>query len=164
VSKLIVIDAGRCDGCGACVEVCPEGAIYLVDGRATVDGTLCHACEACVAACPVDAISYANQTSIAQAVPGQEPVVQPAPEVIQMKTQPQPVPLRAKILPVVGATLAWVGREIVPRLADYALDSLDRRAEERRVVRGARRTPSQDAPACSEGGGGRRRRQRRRGG
>ena len=31
---MITIDLARCNGCGACVEVCPEGALYLVDDKA----------------------------------------------------------------------------------------------------------------------------------
>ena len=58
---MITIDTERCDGCGACVEVCPTGALYLVAGKAAMDGTLCRQCEACLTACPNGAIILAVQ-------------------------------------------------------------------------------------------------------
>lgn len=42
----------RCHGCGACVAVCPAGAIRRVDGVYRTDRRACSACGACVAVCP----------------------------------------------------------------------------------------------------------------
>ena len=155
---MIIIDAERCTGCGACVEVCPDSAIYLVQGIATVDSQLCRECEACIAACPTEAIHLVTPEREPVAAPVLVPVRQPAPEVIQVRTPSTPVPLRARVLPLFGATLAWAGREILPRLADLLLDSLDRREAR------------QDTPGPGKGsgragtGGRRRQRRRRRGG
>lgn len=41
-----------CTGCGACLSVCPHGAIGMVDGRSTVDRELCTHCGACASVCP----------------------------------------------------------------------------------------------------------------
>jgi NAD-dependent dihydropyrimidine dehydrogenase PreA subunit len=155
---LVIIDVERCTGCGACVKVCPDGAIYLVEGVATVDSQLCRECEACIAACPEEAIRLVTPERAVEAKPVRLPVHQPEPEVIQIRTPSTPMPLRARVLPVVGATLAWAGREVLPRLADLLLDGLDRRE-----VR-------QDTPRAGRGsgragtGGRRRQRRRRRGG
>jgi Fe-S-cluster-containing hydrogenase component 2 len=54
--QTVWVDVTRCTGCGACVEVCPVGAIALVDGKAHVDEKLCTGCGACVDACPEGAI------------------------------------------------------------------------------------------------------------
>jgi NAD-dependent dihydropyrimidine dehydrogenase PreA subunit len=154
---VITIDAGRCTGCAACVEVCPTGALYLVEGRATLDGALCRECEACLAACPTGAIALAAQEEpVAEAA--RLPALRPEPEVIRVGTQPAPVPLRSRALPVVGAALAWAGREILPWLADFLLD---RQATRRQARDGAR---GRETLATGAKGSGRQRRHRRRGG
>lgn len=64
----ILIDAGRCVGCGKCVKGCGFGALKLVEAPganrsgkiAEVDPSACKACSACVAACPFKAISEAK--------------------------------------------------------------------------------------------------------
>jgi len=50
------VDANRCAGCGSCVEVCPVGAIALVDVTACIAEKACTGCNACVDACPQGAI------------------------------------------------------------------------------------------------------------
>ena len=159
---MIKIDTGRCNGCGACVEICPTGAIYLVDGRAAVEQELCEECEACVAACPAEAISLLTSPEVG-AEPVRVPARRPEPQVIQVKTRPTPSSFRASVLPVVGGALVWAGRELVPRLAEYFLYDLDRRVAERRSPFARKGTPDSSSPAPSAGAG-RRRRRRRRGG
>lgn len=50
------IDAGRCTGCGLCVEVCPLNTLSMKDGKAKVTGTRSIQCGHCEAVCPVQAI------------------------------------------------------------------------------------------------------------
>jgi ferredoxin len=50
------VDVERCTGCGACVEICPVGAIALLDGEALVDQETCTGCLACVDVCPEGAV------------------------------------------------------------------------------------------------------------
>jgi len=45
-----------CQGCGACVEMCGAGALYLEEERARVKAGLCRLCGYCGAACPLFAI------------------------------------------------------------------------------------------------------------
>lgn len=45
----------QCIGCGACVDVCPFGAIIMEDGKAVITEA-CTACGACIEVCPVSAI------------------------------------------------------------------------------------------------------------
>jgi NAD-dependent dihydropyrimidine dehydrogenase PreA subunit len=164
---MLVIHAERCSGCGTCVEVCPDGAIYLVDGKAVVDGTLCRHSEAClsacITACPMEAIEWVEEATIVASEPVRVPAPRPVPEIVPVTTESL-VPVRAKVLSAVGAGLIWAGREIVPRLAEYALHSLDRRAAEKQRMRALRDARNNGSRACSRGSGGRRRRRRRRGG
>ncbi|MCU0305256.1 MAG: ATP-binding protein [Thermoanaerobaculales bacterium] len=51
-----VVDPGRCDGCGACGEICRFSAIVCVAGKVLVFPRLCHSCGGCSRVCPVDAI------------------------------------------------------------------------------------------------------------
>lgn len=44
-------DRKVCKKCGACVAVCPQGAITLVEDGITIDITKCAGCGQCVAAC-----------------------------------------------------------------------------------------------------------------
>ena len=53
---LLEINKEECIGCGACVDVCPFGALKLVDDIAVADDK-CTACGACLDVCPVEALS-----------------------------------------------------------------------------------------------------------
>jgi ferredoxin len=48
----------RCTHCGACVTICPTGALVLepLTRRVNFYDTKCIACELCIPACPVAAI------------------------------------------------------------------------------------------------------------
>jgi ferredoxin len=50
------INKDECVACGACVDVCPEGAITIED-VAVVDVKKCLDCGACVDECPNNSIT-----------------------------------------------------------------------------------------------------------
>ncbi len=153
---MITIDVEWCTGCGACVEVCPTGALYLVDGKATVDRSLCRDCEACIAACPSGAITLTEREEpVAEAV--HLPALRPEPEVVHVRTQSAQAPFRSRVLPLIGSALIWAEREILPWLADW----LDRRATQPQRSDGARQ---RETPPSGAKGSGRQHRHRRRGG
>ncbi len=56
--KIINIDHEKCNGCGACVPNCAEGAIRIIDGKARLISDLfCDGLGACLGHCPLDAIT-----------------------------------------------------------------------------------------------------------
>lgn len=52
---MITINAEKCTGCGGCVELCPQIAIFMIDDVVTVDEDKCNECKMCVQLCPVKA-------------------------------------------------------------------------------------------------------------
>lgn len=57
--KIIKIDEEKCNGCGACVSACHEGAIEMVDGKARLmREDYCDGLGDCLPACPTNAISF----------------------------------------------------------------------------------------------------------
>ncbi|GEA15893.1 MAG: hypothetical protein PWR22_2068 [Moorella sp. (in: firmicutes)] len=61
-SNKAVTDAGRCTGCGRCIEVCRFGAITKADNGSRgsvfqVDSLSCEGCGVCTLTCPAGAIT-----------------------------------------------------------------------------------------------------------
>ncbi len=57
------VDPKKCQGNGRCMEAClKEGAIVMKDGKAQVIAALCAGCGACVPVCPQGAIQLKNST------------------------------------------------------------------------------------------------------
>src|SRR4030042_647959 len=55
--KVITIDEEKCDGCGACIPSCPEGALQIIDGKARLaKESFCDGLGACLGACPQGAL------------------------------------------------------------------------------------------------------------
>jgi len=55
--KIIEIDEEKCNGCGACIPNCPEGALQVIDGKARlISDIFCDGLGACVGECPQGAM------------------------------------------------------------------------------------------------------------
>jgi nitroreductase/NAD-dependent dihydropyrimidine dehydrogenase PreA subunit len=56
----VIIDQGKCTGCGVCVTICPYRAIVLAEDKAEYILEECFLCGQCQAVCPVDAVRIPN--------------------------------------------------------------------------------------------------------
>ena len=53
---MVIIDEQKCDGCLACIIVCPVEALSWIDEKVVCDKEKCVECGSCVEACELEAI------------------------------------------------------------------------------------------------------------
>lgn len=101
--SIIHIDEDLCDGCGACVPSCAEGALQIVDGKARlVADVLCDGLGACLGECPTGALTVISR----DAVEFDEGLVAAHLETLGQSRIPRahaPVPPVPAIIPMVAA-------------------------------------------------------------
>jgi Fe-S-cluster-containing hydrogenase component 2 len=121
---MVYVSESLCTGCGECVDVCPSGALRLVDGLAHIDQDLCRMCDACLTACPHGALLAIDEPARVK-----QPIVTREPAPLS-----EPRLSRSGLLPAIGAALAFVAQEIIPRAAGALLDAWDQRQARRNSV------------------------------
>ena len=52
----LVVDDNLCQGCTACMRMCPTGAIRIRDGKAVISDNKCVDCGECIKICPHKAL------------------------------------------------------------------------------------------------------------
>ncbi len=66
IRRVIEIDEEKCNGCGACANACHEGAIGMVNGKATLlRDDYCDGLGNCLPSCPVGAIQFIEREAAA---------------------------------------------------------------------------------------------------
>lgn len=66
IRRIIEIDKEKCNGCGLCANACHEGAIGMVEGKATLlRDDYCDGLGDCLPVCPTGAISFVEREAAA---------------------------------------------------------------------------------------------------
>lgn len=66
IRRIIEIDKEKCNGCGLCANACHEGAIGMVDGKATLPrDDYCDGLGDCLPVCPTGAITFVEREAAA---------------------------------------------------------------------------------------------------
>ena len=66
IRKIIHIDQDKCNGCGLCAKACHEGAIGMVNGKATLlRDDYCDGLGDCLPTCPTGAITFVEREALA---------------------------------------------------------------------------------------------------
>ena len=69
--ETLALDAGRCNGCRECIEVCPHAVFGMSAGKALIiDRAACMECGACARNCGVGAITVTAGVGCAAAIIG----------------------------------------------------------------------------------------------
>lgn len=59
---MITFDLDNCTGCEMCMDLCPEGAVSMKDGKPQLNREKCVECGLCAEECPEGVIELTPQT------------------------------------------------------------------------------------------------------
>ena len=109
VRTIVKIDEEKCDGCGACVPSCAEGAIRVIGGKARITNERhCDGLGHCLGTCPRGAIRLEHRRAAAFDPPAVCPGTAGAPEAGEQgaaRLRLRPWPVKLALLP--AASPLW---------------------------------------------------------
>ena len=96
IRKIIHIDEEKCNGCGACAAACHEGAIEMIDGKASLTrDDYCDGFGDCLPNCPVGAITFVEREAAAYDEKAVQENMRTKSELAQWPCQIRLVPVKA---------------------------------------------------------------------
>lgn len=137
VRKVVKINEDLCNGCGACITACAEGALKIIDGKAKlISEKYCDGLGNCLN-CPQDAITIEereaedfNEAAVAEHLTNKKPESQPqhscpSSVVKQFKNAPTPAPVveTTRVNAHSGLTHWPVQLTLVPPTAPFLKDA-----------------------------------------
>lgn len=103
IRRIITIDNTKCNGCGLCASACHEGAIGIVNGKATLlREDYCDGLGDCLPACPMAAISFEEREAPAynEAAVLADKKAQSTQKAVHVPSQLNNFPVQIKLAPV----------------------------------------------------------------
>jgi len=114
----MIVNRALCKGCGDCVEVCPNKAILLKEGKAFIDQAKCSSCQVCADVCPTGALQLERRVT---------PAIVEKPGVIEILRSQTALESSPKQSSWGGTVLSLVAQHFLLRMADVLATFLERR-------------------------------------
>ncbi len=113
----VIINQELCNGCGKCLKVCPQNAIYFKDSMPFIDENKCVSCLACVKLCPTGALEMDLK---------KKPIVITTPYMTKESFTTTEYPVRSNET-MSGKVLSFVSQQILPQVMKSLTNYLDRK-------------------------------------
>lgn len=140
--KIVHINTELCNGCGACIPKCAEGALQIINGKAQlIKDTYCDGLGACLGQCPQNAITITERDANAF----DEKEVQTHLKTNNPQTPPTPIanphqtpqwPLKLDLVPPKAAFFEGANLLLAADCAPVALKSFHNIMTGKRVIIG----------------------------